>query len=276
VHKNTPDIWNANFFKESPIFQPIIPAHQDSTIKSKNWPSLIAYNHCLSNSVSNENNKNISFVKQATQYPTFVEEYEPRIFLSGEVQTRLNNWHDFFQVLVWKTFPKTKSLLNKIHFDAAVLRQKTNDTQRTKQENFVTLFDECGSIVVATENKTLKMVKNFEWNRFFVENKIQFGKTIDCIVFGHAMYEKALSPYIGMTSHCLLLPVNLNFFKLSTDEKNHHIDKLISEHIRKISDLNTKNLNPLPILGIPGWHKEQTTDFYQNKTYFRPGRRKKK
>jgi len=278
------DTWLPSFFQTSPLFWPVIPAFtslREITGAANNlqWPALIHCNQLLANNIINDNQKNIRFVEQSLHCQTFEEEYEPRIYLSGQVQTRLENWHDFFQVLVWKTFPKTKSLLNKIHYDAAVVRRESNMNQRGPQENFVTLFDECGTVVLATEKRMLDLIRDFNWKTLFIEHKEDFGKTIDCCVFGHAMYEKALNPYIGMTSHCLLLQVDDAYFQLSTKNKTSYIDNIMVNHIKQMNSLNTINtrcLSPLPILGVPGWHKNQTASFYENEKYFRSGRKKDK
>jgi len=275
VQDKKQDQWNPSFFKQTPLFWPITPTLTENIISSPSWPTLDQCNQLLSNNIPNKNQKIITFVEQASTCHSFEEEYEPRIFLSGEVQTRLHNWHDFLQVLVWKTFPKTKALLNEIHYSAAIERYEKNDKQRSKKENFVTLFDECGSIIVSADKNILELVENFEWNKLFVENKVLFDNAIDCITFGHAMYEKALSPYIGMTSHCLLLQVDTSYFELTPDKKTSYIDEAITNHIKKISGLNTRSLTPLPILGVPDWHNNQTDEFYKNTSYFRPGRKNK-
>ncbi len=273
ANRHNSDHWNPSFIHRNPLFWPISPAYAELNVKQHIWPSLEDYNQCLGK-CTNKNGKNISFVTQNLHFDTFEDEYEPRIYRSGQVQTRENNWHDFFQVMVWKTFPKTKSLLNKVHYDAAIKRHKDNIKKRGNQENFVTLFDECGAIVLSSSKGYLDMVKNFKWRAFFVENKSKFGKAIDCAVFGHAMYEKALTPYIGMTAHCLLLLVDETYFTFNVKQKNNYIDTLLSDHINSIKDLNTKCLTPLPLLGIPGWHPDQSHLFYENQSYFRTGRRK--
>jgi len=275
LNKHT-DIWNQKFYQTSPLYWPIIPAATKLNTTSETWPELAEYNQLIDNQIKNANDKYIRFISQSNQCDKFEEEYEPRIYYNGEVQTRLNNWHDYFQVLVWKTFPKTKTLLNRIHFDASSIRVKEKVKQRGSKENFVTLFDECGTIFVASDPSTISMVKSFEWDRLFVENQHLFTETIDCMVFGHAMYEKALKPYIGMTTHCLFLQVEQHYFRLNTKEKTEYIDDLLVRLICKIENLNTKSLSPLPILGVPGWYHDQSEDFYSNQSYFRPGRRKEK
>ena len=44
--------------------------------------------------------------------------YECRIWDSGEVETRPDNWHDFFNALVWLSFPQTKIAVSAAHMRA--------------------------------------------------------------------------------------------------------------------------------------------------------------
>ena len=41
--------------------------------------------------------------------------YECRIWERGEVETRPDNWHDFFNALVWLAFPHTKNAISAAH-----------------------------------------------------------------------------------------------------------------------------------------------------------------
>jgi len=37
-----------------------------------------------------------------------------------------------------------------------------------------------------------------------------------------------------------------------------------------------QDLSPFPLLGLPGWHPDnEQENFYENKDYFRPGRKQK-
>ena len=40
------------------------------------------------------------------------ESYECRIYLRGEMQYRKREWHDFFNLLAWLAYPRTKRALN--------------------------------------------------------------------------------------------------------------------------------------------------------------------
>lgn len=279
MSKFNPSSWKADFYRQSPLFSPLIPAYQILRHSHSHWPVLHDYQALLKPDILNNNQKPITFVTQADFCEKFEDQYEPRIFLTGEVQTRLNNWHDFFQVLIWKIFPETKSLLNALHFKFASERNKEMplNKQRTAVENFLTLFDECGIIVASSDEKLLTMIKSFQWPSLFLNNRDQFSACIECFVFGHAMYEKALNPYIGMTAHAVLLPVELEFFKKCMQEKLQFLDILVKNWIRTQDKLKPDTLHPFPLLGVPGWYQgRQDKAFYDNSNYFRPGRSRQK
>lgn len=47
--------------------------------------------------------------------------YEEHIARTGEIETRLENWHDLFNALAWVAFPKAKAAINAQH--AAILAE---------------------------------------------------------------------------------------------------------------------------------------------------------
>jgi len=277
-----PDIWNADFHHLSQLYNPIIPAFHQLNHNNTQWPNLEEFQNLIDShteTIINSQNKPIQFIEQATECNSFKDQYEPRIYLKGEVQTRLNNWHDFFQVLVWHTFPKAKILLNALHYQASTKRlsEKKPNRQRSTIENFLTLFDECGIVIVSHTTDFLDMIKNFQWQELFWKNRTEFDSNIECFTFGHAMYEKALSPYIGMTANAMLIHIDKDFFNLDYSKKLLAIDSLIIENIKTQDTLSPKTLNPFPILGVPSWYKNNDNlGFYLNENYFRKGRRKKK
>lgn len=274
----TENCWNRQFAEKSPIFNPVLPAFSRLGTREDNWPGLQDYQSLLDRHeppIINTLGNKITLVRQSVECQTFEEHYEPRIYLHAQVQTRLENWHDFFQVLVWYTFPKIKATLNSLHFHAANNRLKRNPTNRNRSpiENFITLFDECGIVIVAEDSNMLSLIKNFEWSSLFIDNQDAFNKGIEAFVFGHAMYEKALTPYIGMTANAILLEVPTSFFQLSLSEKLKTLDTELTNYLVNTHELSPALLNPYPLLGTPGWaHVPQDTNFYQNTHYFRQSR----
>jgi len=281
MHNNNLSNWNPGVLRSSPLFkplsvmQPFLDQHQQA------WPSLENYQQLLQRNVPelrSEFGAPLKFVSQDNKSSVKEGRYEQRVYLKGEIQTRLNNWHDFFQVLVWNTFPRIKSTLNGLHYaESQATRQKNrNNVNRGPLENSIALFDECGSIILSCNDELLNCIQNFQWQDLFFMRRQQIDRHLRCFVFGHAMYEKALNPYIGMTSPAILLSVNAQFFSLSLAKQLHIADNRIAKLFKHRTVIQSpQDLHPFPLLGMPGWYNgKQDEKFYANTRYFRPGRRK--
>ena len=107
----------------------------------------------------------IRFVPQAPKTDIFEDGYEPRIFLKGEVQTRENSWHDFFNALVWHSFPNTKRTINSLQYQH--LKQRYPRKRRLPAENMLTLFDENGAVVLSKDPELLDLIKEHRWHELF-------------------------------------------------------------------------------------------------------------
>ena len=270
--KTTIDTWNPDYLKQSPIFNSITEASL-SFAKLNKWPTLEQLStEFKKRNIQSHNNIQIQSVEQGATPEKFDDHYESRIYLKGELQTRLENWHDYFNAMCWLQFPKIKSTLNALHFESSKTRPA--GTNRKPLENAIALFDECGAVIVADDESILDLIRNHEWKELFWNNREIFGTHIQCFVFGHAMYEKSLTPYIGMTAHTILLKRSGDFFKNNYSQQLKEVDQIISDvWLNKIPDQtieNPKDLQPFPVLGIPGWwNKKQDESFYLNEQYFR-------
>jgi len=204
----------------------------------------------------NGNNKKLIFCTQDKSLPHPKLGYEQRIYQKGIIATRKNNWHDFFNAMVWHNFPKIKSSINAIHHKEI---EKQSDNIRSRKRDLLTLFDECGVIVIANK-QYLDMIRNHNWKELFIEHKNAWlNLDIKVITFGHAMFEKYLNPYIGMTAQSLL------FESMENPMDDFISDGILNQHLL----LSKTELSPLPMLGIPEWYTSQSLDFYNNKNYFR-------
>ncbi|MBX9586428.1 MAG: DUF3025 domain-containing protein [Gammaproteobacteria bacterium] len=237
--------------KQSVIFEPL-------------WPVLERFEGFDHLPMPNELNANlliegIRFVAQDTRSSEFDDGYEPRIYLRGEVQTRENSWHDFFNALVWQQFPCAKKVINQLQYK--FLKQRYPNKLRLPAENMLTLFDENGAIVISHNPVLLQLLKNHRWHELFWERREEVKTQMRVIIFGHGLYEKAINPYIGIIAQALLIE----------DQNINNLDDFLSVYFQSKADqLSTGNLNPLPILGIPGWWSDNEDEsFYANKKYFR-------
>lgn len=273
--------WRPDFYKQSPLFNPLCPlverfaAHTD-------WPSLDDLQQLLDEReepLRTRHGALLKVVPQEGKPDHFAQHYAPRIYLNGEIQTRTRNWHDFFQLLSWFLFPRTKAVINAIHIPLAKARlEKGVDIgRRTPVENMLSLFDEGGAVLVADDPSLLELVREFKWKALFWQRRDELNEKFDCVVFGHAMYEKALAPYLGMTANTILLQGDREYFEGDRETRLAWIDeKLAAIFESGESYQQPRDLQPFPILGMPGWDPANNEEgYYDNTDYFRPGRSRK-
>jgi hypothetical protein len=268
VAKTSIDTWDKCFYQKSPLFYSIFQASLPFAGMSQ-WPTLEQFSSALhKKNIRSHGGKHVHAVTQSGPPALFEDYYESRIYLKGELQTRLSNWHDFFNAMCWLQFPKIKAALNALHFDYS--QQRLPGSNRSPAENAITLFDECGAVIVADDASLLELVNNHQWQSLFVDSGKAFGRHIQCYVFGHAMLEKALTPYVGMTAHAIMIKQNSDFFVQDYAGQLAEVDRLVSNLWLQRNIASPKDLQPFPLLGVPGWWSEpQDAAFYANKAYFR-------
>lgn len=274
--------WDANFVSFSPIFSPLkYLADKFSTFES--WPGLDDYQAMLSalpEPILTHSGQALKIVKQDGKPGHFSEHYAPRIYISGEIQTRTENWHDFFQFLTWFMFPKTKAVINAIHIPAAKLRieQQADLGRRSPIENMLSLFDEGGAVILASDPSLLDLIRNFQWKELFWQRREELADKLKLVTFGHAMYEKGLAPYVGMTANCILLDVENSLLQQGNRRQLEWIDTALAKLFTEGDQYKKpKDLSPFPLLGLPGWDMaNELESYYDNQDYFRPGRNQKK
>ena len=275
--------WDPDFVSFSPIFAPLKPwANKFSRFK-EHWPGLDDYQKVLSalpQPILTQTGKKLAIVEQEGKPGHFTEHYAPRIYLTGEIQTRSENWHDFFQYLSWFMFPKTKAVINAIHIPAAQFRlEKGMDSgRRSTIENMLSLFDEGGAVILSSDESILKLIRDFQWQKLFWQRRQELESKLKFITFGHALYEKGLAPYVGMTANCILFHVDENVLQQTNQQQLKWIDEQLAALFSEGKTYNKpKDLTPFPLLGLPGWDKNNESEsYYDNVNYFRPGRGNKK
>lgn len=273
--------WTPDFSQRSRLFEPLLPLLPHFSHLTR-WPRLDELQALLTNwspTVRTLSGQPLCIVAQAGQPDAFEQHYAPRIYFTGELQTRTENWHDFFQLLSWLMFPRTKALINSLHISPA--RERISRGQdigrRSPLENMLSLFDEGGAVLVSSDASLLALVRKFRWKTLFWEQRELLAEQFDCVGFGHALYEKALVPYLGMTANCILLEAGPEYFALNWPERWAWIDEqLLSVLSGRDVLCGPRDLQPFPVLGMPGWDDANAVEqYYDNTSYFRPGRRQR-
>lgn len=216
----------------------------------------------------------LRFIPQKQGKQPFAAQYEPRCYLRGEIQTRTNNWHDLFNALVWLVFPKSKAAINARHYHAMTSEKSDESGNRCNRRDMLTLFDESGVLVVCADAELADLLEGFKWKDLFWQRRKLVEEKMGFYLFGHSLYEKAMHPYIGMTGHGLLLIEEVGFFSWPLAQQLIHLDDILAKYLSAPKHcVSSRELTPVPLLGVPGWADENNNpDFYDNGGYFRPGR----
>lgn len=196
--------------------------------------------------------------------------YECRIWESGEVETRQDNWHDFFNALVWLSFPQTKNAISAAH----VRTMQQPGEQRGRVRDALTHFDECGIVVLSARPDLLQLLRDFRWKELFVVRRADVLRDMRFVIFGHATYEALLAPFRGLTAKAVLYEIDEAWLHLSVEELLALLDRRLSADVAADCFVHPRDLQPLPLLGIPGVTPENDEPGYYDDTWqFRPGRR---
>lgn len=266
--------WNRDALLQMTAFAPLHPVI--SRLKADGFPTLEELGALLDeHHITVHSGCELRFVEQGTGRLAFEEQYEPRCYLSGEVQTRRDNWHDLLNALVWLTYPKAKAAINARHYLALTEAAADSSSQRGAVRDTNTLIDESGVIVVYSDSELAGLLKNFQWRELFWHRRELVRTRMGFYIFGHGLYEKALNPYVGMTGQGLLLAVEQDFFNWPTDRQRSHLDILLADYLAHPDHCrSTLELSPVPLLGVPGWTADSEREsYYDNTAYFRAGRR---
>ena len=258
------------------MFEPLRAAA--GGLRGPYWPSCDELNRVIAlrhRTVTNAAGRPLRFVGQQLRHKTFEDKYEPRIFLRGEVQVRSCNWHDLFNALVWLTFPAAKAALNERHYRELERRRAGGAQDRGPAQDALTLFDEGGVIVAASDPALAALLTGFEWKQLFWHRRTEVLQRMRFYLFGHALYEKALAPFTGVTGRGVIFEVEDAFFELPPATQLTALDARLAAHIGNAARLvTTRELAPVPILGVPGWCEDNARErYYDNPDYFRPARR---
>lgn len=254
---------NVQFDPQLPYWQDYLPFLKH--LQGPEFPDCDQLNKLLPAGLSSEIGHAIRFVPSE-----LLDDggYEHRIYTTGQVSTREQHWHDLFNAMVWLRFPRIKIAMNSLHYHAI---PEEKDGCRGELRDALTLFDECGVIVVSDDKEMLTALAQRRWADLFHADT--FPDSVRVSICGHAMLEKYLSPYKSMTAKALLIHVGSDFLQLSRAEMIQCLDNEIAKKLLGGTILTSPAwLAPLPLAGIPGWWPQNEQNdplFYEDQQVFR-------
>ena len=248
--------------------------------------------HALNQAAQRLGRADLSFVPQS-ELPKG-QAYEAFIHAEQRIPTR-DNLHDFFNGLCWLRFGRSKRRLNQLQ--AQDIARQGVGQQRGALRDALTVFDE-NALLLQAPDGLWQALSVRDWQSLFVRERQQWAQVrID--VFGHALLEKLVQPYVAITGHAWRVApaptapkVGHNDPAVPTPKHTHThthtdtdtdtdtdmqgaahadakldawmCDSLHEDHLRR------KAFAPLPVLGVPGWWAaNENPAFYGQTQVFR-------
>jgi hypothetical protein len=267
--------WDIDCLEVSPVFEPLRPA---APARQAAWPVHADLQRALDSRVPpvrNARGQPLRIMPPGPGRDGIAGKYEARILLEAELTVRRGDWHDYFNVLVWLAFPRAKAALNARHYAELERQRAAGERNRGPVQDALTLFDEGGVIVASDDDGLLGLLRDWRWKELFWDRREQVAERMRFFVFGHALYEKALRPFLGITGRGLLFRTDRALLDAPLAEQMAALDRLVAAKLADPQSLNTtRELAVVPVLGVPGWHPGNDQEsFYDNADYFRPARR---
>lgn len=257
------------------MFEPL-RAHAGA-LAVPDWPARPALQRLLArggNPVMTRSGLPLHLAPAGGRMKGFEERFEARVHLKGEMVFRERNWHDLLNLLIWLTFPRAKAALNARHFEALEAQRAAGAANRGPAQDALTLLDEGGVIVASCDDELLGLLREWRWKELFWGNRERLRSRMRFTVFGHALLEKALQPFIGIAGRGVLLRIEPGLLALPLVERIAELDSRLATYISEPGNLTaTRELAVVPVLGVPGWYPGNEQEvFYDNTDYFRPRR----
>ncbi|OOG63239.1 hypothetical protein B0E46_09440 [Rhodanobacter sp. B04] len=191
--------------------------------------------------------------------------YEQRIAERGQIATRIGNWHDLLNALVWLRYPAIKQALNQRQV-AEIARM--GPKHRSRPQYAMTHFDEAGVIVVLRDPALLALWDAHDWHGLFWRRRQAWlDGAIQLELFGHAVLEHGLSPDKLLVGKALV-------FQSSRDVDAGDACAECAAAVAAGKLLcDPLELRPLPLSGLPGWHADNADEaFHLTTVCYQPRR----
>jgi hypothetical protein len=236
------------------------------------WPDCAALEGWRRRAEEGDGNARPAFVAQTPELLADGLHYEQRIAERGRLATREANWHDLFNALVWLRHPAIKWALNARQLAGV---REAGPTRRTRAQCALTHFDEAGALAVCADPALLAAWDAHDWPTLFRREAVAWGTRIIVRVFGHALLEHALRPGQFLVAKTLVVRADTGMVAaLARGDAvaAAALDRTAAGLIGRGAWLaDPQELRPLPLSGIPGWHRDNSDEaFVREAACFRP------
>jgi hypothetical protein len=273
LHRAVQAEHNARFstdFLVRPPYSQLHAALRAATAVLGDWPEPEEYDALAATVPQAAGQELPRFVRQDREALAEAGGYEPHVAALRAVPTRPRHWHDFFNMVVWAHFPAVRWALNELHVDKS-LGPVDPRNGRAPQQNVVAQLDESGMLVTSTSASLLDDLRALRFKRVFWDRRAELLETTQFWLIGHGTLESLLAPHLGLACKALLLEVPAGS-EAQRDAFRHEVDARAAQIIRSWR-AGAPVLDPVPVLGVPGYADNDAGEFYDDVRYFRFQRR---
>lgn len=253
-----------------PLYEPIAPLLARFTSGLPDAAALCALLREVAAGAASGSGRPIRFVPPPADAPA----YEQHIDATGEVPTRPDDWHDFFNALAWCVWPRSKAACNALHLAEQSAREAAGLAGRGPRRDALTQFDECGILVVSADPEVSALLAAHAWEAAFWQRRARLLATTRFLVFGHGSWDQLRAPFFGLCAKAIHRVVDPAWLALSPADRQAEADAWLAAHLADPAQpFGKASLAPLPLLGIPGvTPASEHADYYRDTRQFRPRR----
>ena len=261
--------WDPDFARQQAFFAPYAPLLERLS-RLPDFPGRAQADTWLREPpgpVRNAAGRALSLV--APRAEASARDYEQAVAAGGELAWRERDWHDLMNLLAWRTFPRIKAALNAGHVDPSTAAW--SGPGRGPRRDALTLFDESGALVAASDPALLDALRGFRWRELFVDRREAARARLRVLVVGHGLLDRCRAPWPGLTAHALCVDASAAELALDAPSLARVLDARVAAAVDALG--GPRDLSPLPLLGIPGWWPaNEDPGFYGDAQVFRPPR----
>lgn len=243
--------WDSQAILRHTAAWPIANVHAEFA-SSPTFPALEAWNAALKvRAQCNSSGAPLRFVPHVARRRGAAwvrsELYDGQIFLRGHVPSRANDYHDYFNMCVWRTFPLAKAELNAAQWRALCRwlpdeRGEKLPGARLREQDTLALTDEGGVLFVVERTIADDAYRALEAGAESALESIATRREAAAILFGHALYEHLVTGAGEVRGAWVVLPVD--HLAEARDDLLAQADEALAAHLRA---------GPVTFRGAPGY-----------------------
>jgi hypothetical protein len=184
----------------------------------------------------------------------------------ARIPTRPELHHDLLGALIWLHFPALKTAIHRAQLAAGSARQA-----RTASQNAATHFDESGVLVVSSDAGLFEALAKLSWFEVFWQKRAWLARSARFLAFGHGLLDSLRLGHPRLMGKALFVLVEPAVLEQDFSQLRVLLDRALGPRLPAFLQ-EPARLQPLPVLGIPGWRAQQNADFYRDERYFRVAR----